>query len=189
VSKEIPQKIEFENLFAEINTIFKRYGVDKGIGFVPDRLKIDIIRGKQGVFEINYQEYFNYLPPEVMEIAVGNAIELLTRLGIADDKIIRLEGGVQVTLKGDSSVINFPVLEIIIQNQDLSKSLDSTCDNLKESIRNLLNLFEFNYEWTAEAEMFWRNNISRLNEIISSNPDLAKDIENLVKKYSLNKKL
>ena len=82
---------------------------------------------------------------------------------------------------------SFPVLEMIIQNSGISYDLDSTCDGLKASIRNLLELFEFNYNWTKETETLWENNITRLNEIISSNPELGREIEELVKKYSLNK--
>ena len=65
------------SLFSEINTVFKKYGVGKGVGFVPDRLEVVMDRATSGACTLIYREFFTYLPPDVMELAMGNAVEFL----------------------------------------------------------------------------------------------------------------
>ncbi len=121
----ISGRIDTGSLFKEINEVFKRYGVGRGVGFVPDRLEIKFERDASGSCSLVYREFFTYLPPEVMEVATGNAVEFLSGMGVPRERIKPLDSGVEVTLEGDAKIAYFPILEMLIQDREIAKILDS----------------------------------------------------------------
>lgn len=171
-------------MFGEINAVFKKYGVGRGVGFVPDRLEIKMDRDSSGACTLVYREFFTYLPPDVMELAMGNAVEFLAGLGVPPERIKRLEGGVEVTLEGDAKIAYFPILEMLIQDRGIGKNLDPALAGLKSSISSLGELFDFAYGWDTASEELWRNNIERLSAIIEENPGMQGEIEEIVKRHS-----
>jgi len=171
-------------IFREINEVFKRYGVGKGVGFVPDRLEVSLDRDVSGLCTLVYREFFTYLPADVMEVAMGNAVEFLSSLGVPRDRINRLDGGVEVRLQGDARVVYFPILEMLIQDRDISANVDSACDSLKGSVHSLLELFDFTWAWDEESSRRWRSSVEKLNEIIEANPGMQREIEDLVKRHT-----
>jgi len=177
-------RVDTGSLFREINDVFKRYDLGKGVGFVPDRLEVTMERAASGACTLVYREFFTYLPPEVMAVAMGNAIEFLSGMGIPRERIKPLESGVEVTLEGDARIAYFPILEMLIQDRDISGNIDSALDSLKNSIHSLMELFEFAWCWDAASEEMWRTNIAKLSEIISENPEMQGEIEKIVKRYT-----
>jgi len=114
---------------------------------------------------------------------MGNAVEFLSSVGIPRDRINRIGGGVEVRLQGDARIAYFPILEMLIQNRDISTNIDSVCDPLKVSIYSLLELFDLTWGWDEASSQSWRNSVKKLNEIIEANPGMQREIEDLVKKY------
>jgi hypothetical protein len=175
--------VDAGSLLGEINAVFKKYGVGKGVGFVPDRLEIVMNRSLSGACTLVYREFFNYLPSDVMELATGNAVEFLGGLGVPRESIKMLDGGVEVTLKGDARIAYFPMLEMLIQDKGVVGSVDSALDGLKTSIKSLMELFDFAYGWDAASESLWRSNVERLGEIIEANPGMQAEIDEIVKRH------
>ncbi len=180
-------RVDADTLFQEINAVFKRYGVEKGMGFVPDRLEITFERATSNVCALVYKEFFTYLPPKVMEIATSNAVDFLSNLGVPKEKITLLKSGVEVHLEGDARIAYFPILEMLIQDRDISMNLEPAIDSLKGSIRSLMGLFDFNWSWDKEAEERWRSSLAKLDEIIEANPGMQCEIDEIVKRHSLAK--
>ena len=143
-------RVDADTLFQEINAVFKRYGVEKGMGFVPDRLEITFERATSNVCALVYKEFFTYLPPKVMEVATSNAVDFLSNLGVPKEKITLLKSGVEVHLEGDARIAYFPVLEMLIQDRDVSMNLEPAIDSLKGSIGSLMGLFDFSWSWTRK---------------------------------------
>ena len=176
--------VDAGSIFREINEVFKRYSVGKGVGFVPDRLEVTLERAASGVCTLVYREFFTYLPPEVMEVAMGNAVEFLSGMGVPRERIRQLDHGVEVSLEGDARIVYFPVLEMLIQDRGIMGNMDAAFDSLKGSIRSLMELFDFAWGWDSASEEMWRSNIAKLNEVIEENPGMQSEIEEIVKKHS-----
>ena len=51
---------DLEAMFKEIETIHKKYGIPKAMGFVPDKLEITLERKEIDKFNLTYSEFFNY---------------------------------------------------------------------------------------------------------------------------------
>jgi len=181
---DISGRLDAGFLFKEINDVFKKYGVGKGVGFVPDRLEVKLERAPSGSFSLVYREFFGYLPPEVMEIATGNAVEFLSGMGVPRERIRSLDAGVEVTIAGDARIAYFPILEMLIQDREVARNLEIAFDSMKGSIRSLMELFDFAWEWDSTSENMWRSNVAKLNEIIEENPGMQKEIEEIVKRHS-----
>jgi len=177
-------RVDAGSLLREINGVFKRYGVGKGVGFVPDKLDVTIERAASGTCTLIYREFFTYLPPEVMAVAMGNAVEFLASIGIPRERIKPLDSGVEVTLEGDARIAYFPMLEMLIQDTGIAGNVDSTLESLKGSLRSMMELFEFAWSWDTTSEEMWRNNIAKLNEVISANPGMQDEIEEIVKRHT-----
>ena len=171
-------------LFGEINAVFKKYGVGRGVGFVPDRLEVKMERTASGECTLVYREFFTYLPPDVMELAMGNAVEFLGGFGVPKEKIKPLEAGVEVTLEGDARIAYFPMLEMLLQDHGIAGNVDSALDGLKGSIHNLMDLFDFTWGWDSASEEMWRSNVEKLSAVIEANPGMQAEIEDIVKRYS-----
>jgi len=180
-------RVDADALFREINEVFKRYGVEKGVGFVPDRLEITFERATSNVCALVYKEFFTYLPPDVIEVATSNAVDFLSNLGVPREKIILLEQGVEVRLEGDARIAYFPILEMLIQDRDISRNLDPVIDSFKGSIRSLLGLFDFSWGWDDVTEKRWRSSLAKLDEIIEANPGMHSEIDEIVKRHIAGK--
>ncbi len=55
--------VDASSLFREINDVFKRYGVGKGVGFVPDRLEMTMDRAASGACTLIYQGVLHISAP------------------------------------------------------------------------------------------------------------------------------
>ena len=181
---DISGRVDAGSLFREINEVFKRYGVGRGVGFVPDKLEVKLERSDSGTCSLVYREFFTYLPPEVMEVAMGNAVEFLSGMGVPRERIKSLDSGVEVTIEGDARIAYFPILEMLIQDRGIAKNLDLALDSMKTSIRSLTELFDFAWAWDSASEEMWRSNVAKLNEIIEKNPGMQEEIEAIVKRHS-----
>jgi hypothetical protein len=172
-------------MFNEINKVFKRYGVTRGLGFVPDRLDITTERRANDSIHLLYRERFTYLPEEVLEIALENAVSFLIQLGAPKEKIKRLSDGVEVELEGETELTRFPMLELMIQNRRIGEEVEQTCRDIQSSLRSLMNLFEIAWDFSPEVEKKWHNTLGKLNILIDEHPEMQTEIEEIVKKYSV----
>ena len=181
---DITGRVDAGSLFKEINEVFKNYGVGRGVGFVPDKLEVKLERSASGTCSLVYREFFTYLPPEVMEVAMSNAVEFLSGMGVPRERIKSLESGVEVTIEGNARIAYFPILEMLIQDREIAKNINQALESMKESIRSLTELFDFAWSWDKASEEMWRSNIAKLNEIIEENPGMQAEIEAIVKRHS-----
>jgi hypothetical protein len=178
------KQVDADALFREINEVFKKYGVDRGVGFVPDRLDISLERRGMEGFSLAYTERFTYLPQDVMEFSLENAVQLLVRMGVPQDRITRLGDGVRVELSGDAGIIQFPVLEMLIQDRNTPVDLKPVCSSLERSMRALSALFDFAWEYGEETRERWSSSVQRLSEIIEQNPGLQEEIEEIMRRHT-----
>ena len=68
---------EFVKMLDEIRAVRDKYGLPKGIVFVPDKLEISLKRNSYDSFHLSYKERFEYLPNEILDIVVPISINLL----------------------------------------------------------------------------------------------------------------
>jgi hypothetical protein len=178
------KQVDADALFREINEVFKKYGFDRGIGFVPDRLEINLARHSADGFSLAYTERFTYLPREVMELSLENAVQLLVRMGVPQERITRMGDGVRVELSGDAGIIQFPVLEMLIQDRNAAADLRPVFSSLDRSMRALSAMFDFAWEYGEETRERWSSSVQRLSEIIEKNPGLQGEIEEIMRRHT-----
>jgi hypothetical protein len=171
-----------DELIKKIQSVFRKYGASKGIGFVPDRLEIKLERD-DGFFTLNYGEYFSYLPVELRELAIENAIEVIKNMGVRDEGIEREGDGVRVKMSGDARLITFPLMELMIQNPDVEEDLSNVCDQMKNSINSLMEVMDFHWNYDEEVEEKMNNKLEKINEIIKNSPELEEEIQNIIEKH------
>jgi len=172
-------------MFNEINEVFKRYGVTRGLGFVPDRLDITTERRANGSIHLLYRERFTYLPVEVLEIALENAVSFLIQFGAPKETIKILSDGVEVELEGEIGLTRFPILELMIQDRLFVEETEKTCKDVQSSLRSLMNLFDIAWDFSPEVQKKWSNTLGKLGILIEEHPEMQTEIEEIVKKYSL----
>jgi hypothetical protein len=178
------KKINAVSLFNEINQVFKKYGLPRGIGFVPNKININFERKNESLFSLIYEEYFTYLPDELLDDSRENAIDFLKKFGVPSDSIIKFDKGVQVKLEGDVHIIDFPILELIIQNKNFINDMSSLCDEVKSSLTKLTELFELTYDIKSEDHLTLVNYLGHVRKILEDNPEIQLEIEEIVKKYT-----
>jgi len=178
------KQVDADALFREINEVFKKYGVDRGIGFVPDRLEISLARHGANGFSLAYTERFTYLPKEVMDLSLENAVQLLVRMGVPQERITRIGDGVRVELSGPAAIIQFPVLEMLLQDRNTPVDLELVCSSLDRSMRAMSAMFDFAWEYGEETRERWSSSVQRLSEIIAKNPGLQEEIEEIMKRHT-----
>ncbi|MBN1683431.1 hypothetical protein JW865_07765 [Candidatus Bathyarchaeota archaeon] len=176
-------KIDIVSLFNEINQIFKKYNMPKMIGFIPDKINIFLERENNSSFSLIYEEFFTYLPKELLDLSRKNAIELLTKVGIPSEKITSLDKGIQVKITGDAKIIQFPILELILQDKKINKNSKSFCEDLIKSINNISEFYELIYSTNIEESISLVDYIEDISNNIEKKPEIQQEIEKIVKKY------
>ena len=171
-------------MFNEISNLLKKYDIIRGLGFVPDRLEIITERKANGSIHLIYKERFTYLPTGVLERALENAVSFLLQFGVHKENIKHFSDGVEVELDGESELIKFPILELLIQNRNINEGIEQTCRDIKSSLSSLLNLYEIAWDYNTEIEEKWCNTLEKLETVIKEHPKMNTEIEEIIKKYS-----
>lgn len=179
--------MDFTVLFKEINEVLHEYGIKKGIGFVPDDLEINLSR-KNGVYELRYVERFTYLPDEIRTAAIDNAVHLLRNMGVKEQGIDILENGVKVTITGDHRILQFPILELLIQNPNIENTLPEQLDEISKTIESLTKSLAFHWTIDEETNTEIENSITDIAEILEENPDIQRKVEEIMKKHTNQEK-
>jgi hypothetical protein len=176
------KQFDLERMFEEIKSIYKKYGVSKNVGFVPDKLEIILERKDIDKFNLTYSEYFNYLPTHIQQIAIEQTIHLLQQIGITE-KISIVDNGVKVKISGHFPIVMFPIAEMLIQNKNNGSEIKSILDSLHKNYQLFTSFFDFQWKWDDETD----NTIKKLYKILSENPSISSEVDAIVKKYSLKK--
>ena len=176
----VEKQIDLESMFEEIALLYKKYGISKNIGFVPDKLEIVLERNDIDKFNLTYSEYFNYLPTHIQQVAIEQTINLLHQIGITE-KIQRVDNGVKVKINGKYPIVTFPIAEILIQNKNNGSEINSLLTSLKRNYQLFNTFFDFQWKWDDETE----KKVKKLIKISTEHPSISSEIEAIVKKYSI----
>ena len=165
--------IDLEGMFKEMEMIYEKYGVPKGMGFVPDKLEIILERKEIDKFNLTYTEFFNYLPYNALTIVIEYTLRLLQQIGFPPEKITRIENGVKVQISGDFQIALFPLLEILVQNKGNGKKFKSTLDSISKTYQIFTTLIDFHWDWNDEIESKFNNYIQALNKVMREYPSIC----------------
>ena len=178
------RSIDLETMFKEIETINNKYGVPKGIWFVPDKLEIILERKEEGKFNLIYSEFFNYLPQHVLSIAVETTVQLLQHMGFPSENVIRIENGVKVQMSGDFKIPYSTIAELLIQNKYDETKIRANFESIIKHYQILSHLSDFHWSWNDETERKLNNFLSIWNKVIQENPSVSSEIEAVIKRYT-----
>ncbi|MFP3951498.1 MAG: hypothetical protein ACLFVP_05105 [Candidatus Bathyarchaeia archaeon] len=174
--------MDFKELFKEINEVFRRYEISKGIGFVPDDLEIHLSR-EEDLYKLEYVERFTYLPSKIRDTATDNAVRLLMNMGVPKSGIETLEDGVRVKMSGHHRVVLFPILELLIQNPRIEEELPERLGEIRNAIESLTSLLEFQWNYDDETREEIKRSINDLAKIIEENPEIQREVEDIIKRH------
>lgn len=177
-------KIDTASLFNEISQVFKKHGLPKGVGFVPNKINISLERKDDSNFNLLYEEFFTYLPNELLDASRENAINLLQNFGIQNERITKIENGVQVILEGDSQILYFPIIELMLQDKTILKKITPFCKEIKSSLNKLSELFELTYDIQSLNHVQLVNYLENIKKILDNNPEIQIEIEEIVNRYT-----
>ena len=178
---------DLEAMFREIEMIYKKYGMPKGMGFVPDKLEIVLERKEIDNFDLTYSEFFNYLPYHALNMAIGNVIHFMRQMGFPLEKIVRMENGVKVQISGDFRVAFFPIIEIISQYKDNETDIEAIFDSISKTRQLFTRLLDFHWDWNDETESKFNNLVKILYELMREHPSISEELEAVIKKYTAKK--
>jgi hypothetical protein len=177
---------DFMKMVDEMRTLRERYAIPKGILLVPDKLEIQVQRVAYDRFHLSYKEYFNYLPNEVLNIAIPVTMNMMSQIGIPEERVTKIaENCVGIELDGDfSQIVGAVLAELLIQkrlNEDETISFFSTVAIM---VKALSELSDLEFEWNSEIQKRYYDTIGKLSEIMQAHPTLSSEIETIINKCS-----
>lgn len=176
----------FEKMVKDLAEVRAKYGLPKQIGLVPDRIEVSIDRKDLDAFEVNYSEYFNYLPQDVLSQALQDAVNILRQMGIKPENITMSKNSVHTVLCGNFPVLMQPLSEILFQHYNIEKDLDWIIEFLKININAFLNMMELRYVFNNETERELRKIRSEYTIKIFENPNILLEINEIMEKFNSN---
>ncbi len=179
--------IDLEGMFKEIEMIRKKYGIPKGVLFVPNKLEIVLERKEIDKFDLTYTEFFNYLPDHVLKIAKENSIQLLQQMGLPLKKIIQMNNGVKVEMSGDFRIAVWPIIEILFQNKDNKTVIKTIFESINKIYQTLTQNAGFHWDWNNETESKYNNFLTTLIKIMQEHPSISDEMEAVISKYTSEK--
>lgn len=162
--------VDISSMFKELQEIYQKYGLPKGMGFVPDKLEITLQRHEGDRFELTYSEYFSYLPTEVFDIAIENVTQFFQKMGLLPEPIDHPQNGVKVHMNGDFRVALFVMLETLLQNRNVKSELRHHMDLLATYLETYSNLFSFHWDFEEETRRKWSDYLTTLDRVEQENP-------------------
>lgn len=172
-----------EKMVKDLAEVRAKYGLPKQMGLVPDRIEILIDRKDLDTFKVNYSEYFNYLPQDILSQSILDTVNILTQLGVKPEKINILENGVHTAFNGNFPVLIQPLIEILIQNYNIEKDFNGIVESLKVGINAFLSMMELRHVFDNETEKEYRKIINEYTIKIFENPNILLEINEIMEKF------
>lgn len=178
--------VDLKNMFKEVIAIREKYNMPKSMMFVPDELKISVRRISYDKFHLSYKEFFTYLPNPILKIMMPLTINFLVQIGIPREWITRInENGVGIEADVNFLMIaSFILPELLIQKRFEDAEFFSLINRIKESLKMLHDVSEFEFEWNSEIGNKFNNNLNDLVRIIQEHPSIKTEMEAITKKYT-----
>lgn len=173
--------IDIDDMFKQIKLIYEKHNMPKMMGFVPDKLEIVLERTDKDAFNLTYSESFNYLPNRVLESARENALQLIQQIGIVPEKMLLIENGVTVQMRGDSRLTIFLILELLLQNEGNESEVKLKLDMILKLYRLFSSLLDFNWNWDEET----KSKFKILNRVMKEHPSILEEINAIIENHSL----
>ena len=170
----------------EIRAVRDKYGLPKGVIFVPDRIEISLKRNSYDRLHLSYKEYFDYLPDEILNFAIPNVIAMLVQTGIPREQIERIAtNGVRMELDGTSLLIISAILsELSLQKRFTEEEIVQSLKVILALRKTLTDFSELEFVWNSEISQRFLKNLEQMRKISLENPTLSSEMENIMKKYA-----
>ena len=176
--------VDFEAMLREIKAVYEKYGIPRGIGFVPDKLEISFQRIEPNKFSLIYEESFSYLPDYALNFAIQEAIQILQQLGLPISNIIRLEKGIRIELTADLSVVaSFIISEFLIQEPLEESKFLTIVNSAKKSKEIFADFLDLNLSWDENTANRFNKLLQKLAKTTREHPAMQSEIKEIVKKY------
>jgi hypothetical protein len=170
---------DLDRMVHEIAQVQQKYGVPKGMGFIPDRLEIVLEREGVDQFDLTYSESFLYLPQDVLSTVKEITMQLLQQMGVPPDQILHTERGVTARMKGDVEVTLGPVIELLLQNRAVHTRLNAIFAAITTTIRVFSQLLEFQWEWNDTI----RRQFEAYMGAMRDHPTFSTEVAAIIKRY------
>ena len=177
---------DFVKMVDEMRTLRERYAIPKGILLVPDKLEIQVQRVAYDRFHLSYKEYFNYLPNEVLNIAIPVTMNMMSQIGIPKEKVTKIaENCVGIESDGDFfQIVGAVMAELLIQKRLNEDETISFFSRVAIMVKALSELSSLEFEWNSEIQKRYYDTIGKLSEIMQAHPTLSSEIETIINKCS-----
>lgn len=176
--------LDFEGMLREIKAIQEKYGVPKGVIFVPDKLEITLQRLATDKFSLSYQESFSYLPEYASNFATQTAIQLLQQSGLPISNITRLEKGVKMEMTTDLPPIVAMILSELIMQRLLEESeFLNIVIAAKKGKEMFTSVSDPCWTWNENIANRLNNLLQKLIQIVVEHPSYLSEMEEIVRKY------
>jgi hypothetical protein len=183
---EAPKKVtDLEKMFEEMRDLCKRYNVPRGMLFVPDKIEIRVQRLGEDKFSLVYQESFDYLPSNILDLVVPLTIGALVRIGFESGCIRRTDrNGIRVESTGSLLDIAGGIFsEVLIQRKLEEGEVSSLFDDIAKTRRAFADLYELEFKWDEEVERRYNDNLQNLARITEEHPSIQAELEAISNKY------
>lgn len=180
------KRVDFVKMFDEIKAVKRKYGMRKGIWFVPDKLEISVQRISYNSFHLSYKEFFNYLPNHILNIVIPTSISLLVQIGIPRERI-RLIDNNGVGMELDTNllpIVSCILMELLIQKQLKDNEISFLFGAVQKVRKAFTDFSELEFEWNSETQKRFSDSLGDLTRIIQEHPSALAEIEAIVKKYT-----
>jgi len=170
----------------EMRAVREKYGLPKGILFVPDRIEISLKRNSHDNFHLSYREYFDYLPNLVLDLVLPVTINMLVQTGIPRERIERIaKNGVGMELDGNALM----VMGLILSELSMQKRFsEEETTNLTNSIARLRRAFtdfsDLEFEMNDEIAQRYLSILQQTGVFVMANPSFVSEMEVITKKYA-----
>jgi hypothetical protein len=170
----------------ELRAIREKYGLPKGILFVPDRIESSIKRNSYDNLHLSYKEYFDYLPDMVLDLVIPLTINMLVQTGLPRERIERFaKNGVSVELDGNAdSILGTLLSEILIQKRFNEEDIAKIVRIITRTRKALVDTSELEFEWNEEIGARYFDLLAQMGRVIQNNPSMLSEMEEVRKKYS-----
>jgi hypothetical protein len=173
-------------MLAEMKAIREKYGMQKGLLFVPDKLSISIERISYDNFHLSYAESFNYLSSQVLDMVIPVSINMLVQMGFPRERVTRIsQNSVGIEIDGNLFLILGLVLsELSIQKRFEDTDISLLFDAVQKSRKAFTESVDFGFEWNSEIEKRFYGILSNTFKVMQEHPNVVTELEAVVKKYT-----
>lgn len=174
------------DMLAEMKAIREKYGMQKGLLFVPDKLSISIERISYDNFHLSYAESFNYLSSQVLDMVIPVSINMLVQMGFPRERVTRIsQNSVGIEIDGNLFLILGLVLsELSIQKRFEDTDISLLFDAVQKSRKAFTESVDFGFEWNSEIEKRFYGILSNTFKVMQEHPNVVTELEAVVKKYT-----